>query len=139
MNEKQRIRIREATAKDISFLAASICRLQAAHVEAYPHIYRPIIVEEAVDHVSDLLNTTDYFLRIAETSQMLVGSVICEIRELPQSFFTLSHRLLHLMQIEVHPDCRNMGVGSALSQLRTGVVSISRNAIASGFPDGTVS
>ena len=106
--------IRDATREDLRFVASSICRIQDAHVDAYPHVYRPICFDDAVEHVSFRLVTPDCFIRVAEYDDDVAGFTIAEIHNIPQCFFKLRQRYLHLSQIEVRPDRRCSGVGAAL-------------------------
>ncbi len=108
------MQIRDATREDLRFVASSICRIQDAHVDAYPHVYRPICIEDAVEHVSLRLVAPDCFIRVAECDDDVAGFTISEIHDIPQCFFKLRQRYLHVSQIEVHPDRRRSGVGAAL-------------------------
>ncbi len=106
--------IREANESDLPCLAAALVRLQDAHVEAYPEVYRRFEVGDARSFLSDLLANPDVFVRVATSRGAVVGHAVFRTETSPASLFKHPQRFGHISQIEVEPSARRNGVGRAL-------------------------
>ena len=106
--------IRDANEADLPCLAAAMVRLQDAHVRAFPDIYRPFDVHDALSHLSDMLSRSDASVRVAEHDGTIVGHVVFLIKTRPKSMFTHSQAYGHVAQIEVEPGFRRKGFGRSL-------------------------
>ena len=106
--------IRNAEEADLPSLAAAMVRLQSAHVEALPEFFRPFDEAAARSHLESLLELPDTNIRVAGDDQTVVGHVVFQVEQRPQSLFTHPQRYGHICQIEVLPAYRRSGVGHLL-------------------------
>ena len=106
--------IRDANPSDLPCLAAAMVRLQEAHVQAFPEIYRHFDVDEAAAHLSELLSDEDAFVRVAEQGGAIAGHVVLLVKTRPESMFAHEARFGLIAQIEVDPQFRRQGHGRAL-------------------------
>lgn len=106
--------IRDAVTSDLPALTEATLRLQAAHVEAYPHTYRPFDADAAQAHLTELLAQTDTVFRVAEIDGVVAGHVILQIESRPETLFTHARRLGRITQLEVAPAYRRQGIGRLL-------------------------
>ena len=89
-------------------------RLQNAHVEAFPDIYRPFGLTDAHAHLASLLTLPNTTIRVAIDDMTVAGHVVFQVEERPQSLFTHAQRYGHIAQLEVAPAYRRMGLGRML-------------------------
>ena len=89
-------------------------RLQNAHVEAFPDIYRPFGLDDAKSHLESNLALPDTTIRVASDDKTVAGHMVLKVEERPQSMFTHAQRYGHVCQIEVDPDYRRIGLGRML-------------------------
>lgn len=106
--------IRAANQSDLPELAAAMVRLQDAHAQAFPEVYRRFEADEALAHLSGLLTRSDAFIRVTEDDGSVVGHVVLVVETRPESMFTHPQRFGHVSQIEVEPNSRRRGYGRAL-------------------------
>lgn len=108
--------IRDACESDLPSLGAAMVRIQNTQMEAYPEIFRPFSAEEAVQHLARLLEESTAVVRVAVSSDTVVGHVVLSIRTRPESMFTPSQRTGYIAQIEVEREYRRRGIGRMLLQ-----------------------
>jgi len=101
--------IREATESDLSVLAAAMVRLQSLHMDAFPNVYKPFAVSEAVSHLTELLSRPEFNVRVLVHSNQVAGHAVLAVESTPASMFKHAQRYGHLTQIEVDPDFRRLG------------------------------
>ncbi|NNE92252.1 MAG: GNAT family N-acetyltransferase [Verrucomicrobiales bacterium] len=111
--------IRDATDADLPALAEAMVRLQTAHTEAFPDVYRTFDVDVAKGHLESQLNEPDTVIRVATVSEdgqseIIAGHVVFAVEEKPETVFTRARRIGHLCQIEVEPAFRRSGLGQLL-------------------------
>lgn len=106
--------IRDASESGVPCLAEAMVRLQEAHVDAFPEIYRRFDVSEAAAHLTELLARPDTLVRVAEEGGDVFGHVVFVIVKKPESMFTHPQRYGLIAQIEVDPEFRRRGCGRSL-------------------------
>ena len=106
--------IRDAHQSDLPVLAAATLRLQEAHVGAFPDVFRPFDLNDALRNMSDLVSRSDAFVRVAVEEDTVVGHAVFLIETKPETLFTYEQRVGQISQLEVEPDFRRQGYGRLL-------------------------
>lgn len=106
--------IRDATESDLSFLAKGMVRLQNSHVDAFPDVYKTFSESEAIVHLTELLSRQEFHVRVLIHANEVAGHAVLAVESTPASMFKHAQRYGHLIQIEVDPEFRHLGVGRLL-------------------------
>jgi len=106
--------IRDANQSDLPQLAAASLRLQKAHVEAFPDLFRPFETSDALSNLSELMSRSDAKIRVAIHKDTMVGHVVLLIETKSETLFTFEQRVGRIAQLEVEPDFRRQGYGRLL-------------------------
>ena len=106
--------IRDAKESDLQVLADAMVRLQKLHVDTSPNLYKPLTRSAALSHLTVLNTRPDFNVRVLVYSNQVAGHAILAVETTPANMFKHAQRLSHLIQIEVDPDCRQLGFGRPL-------------------------
>ena len=106
--------IRAAQESDLPALAAAMVRLQEAHVDAFPDVYRRFGSDEARAHMSGLLAQANAFVQVVLAEGVVAGHVVFLVERKAPSLFTHARRFGQIPQLEVAPEFRRRGFGRLL-------------------------
>lgn len=107
--------VREATDDDLAPLMTLLAEINNLHAEALPHIYAPVSGGDATEQYllriigSDLLH-----LRVAEVAGEVVGFVVFQEEQAPDTPVHMPRRWVLISLIVVGEASRSQGVGTEL-------------------------
>lgn len=106
--------IRRAGVGDAQTLAQLNAHVHALHVEARPHVFKPLDVEAAERWYAELLQKPDTRAWLAQEDGTALGYVLAFPREAAESIFCHARRWYELDQIAVAPAARQRGIARRL-------------------------
>jgi ribosomal protein S18 acetylase RimI-like enzyme len=110
----QTTRVRDAVDDDVDGLTALLAQVQSLHAAERPDLFRP------ADHVSlrsfwrERLRDESMILVAEHGGTDLVGYLLAELMQRPESAFQLPHTAVYVHHIAVDDTARRSGVGRAL-------------------------
>lgn len=97
--------------KDIASLVEEV---QNLHADLFPNVYKPFEYYEIEKSIQTMLSNEKCKLFIARTSEVTIGYIMVLIKEIPESAFHYSFRLIHIDQLAVAESHKRTGVGAML-------------------------
>lgn len=106
--------IRHATNTDLDFAAPLMLQTQRAHVEAFPHRYRPITIEDARSHLRAVLDDDTKRMLVATRHETRLGYTVFDFVDVAGSVMLQARRYCYVHDIGVASEARREGVARAL-------------------------
>jgi diamine N-acetyltransferase len=100
--------------KDASLIARLNEPIQNMHFELYPQYFKPFCYEEVRKHYEEQLKQENWFCYIIASDGTDVGYALFFIRNYKENPFRTPYIGIHIDQLSILPDYKNMGFGRAL-------------------------
>ncbi|MFN8591255.1 MAG: GNAT family N-acetyltransferase [Thermomicrobiales bacterium] len=111
------VNVREATLNDIDELAALLVAFNAGHARNLPQIYLPVAADAETNHyVRRVMALPRTHLFVAETAGQVVGALILQQDEVPQTPVHVPRQWVTINVVVVREGYRRRGIGRALME-----------------------
>lgn len=108
--------IRLAEMKDKDALNGLRRQVNELHVQGRPDIFKSGFGPELREHVDLYLRRENGYAAVEETADGIVGMVLIDYIDRPESPYNLARRFVHVAEICVRDGCRRQGVGKRLME-----------------------
>ena len=107
--------IRAAIESDAEAISVITAEIQALHHTAHPALFKPPSLEVfPPDAVCARMRSETAFVLVVEHDDQIVGNLIANFEEHPETSFRYAYRVLQIDQLGVRASHRRMGIGRAL-------------------------
>lgn len=102
--------------KEFKLIASLVEEVQNLHVNLFPNVYKPFEYKGIEASMESMFSNENCKVFIAQLNNETIGYMMLLIKEIPESAFHYSYKIIHLDQISVSEKYQRNGVGEILMQ-----------------------
>ena len=106
--------IRQANKNDITQMVPLLDEVSKLHIEKRPDVFKTRAYEEIKSNLEEMIQDESNIILIAEDKQIVVGVIICKIREINNHTNLKNTKVLWINEICVKQEYRRNGIGHSL-------------------------
>ena len=106
--------IRQANKNDITQMVPLLDEVSKLHIEKRPDVFKTRAYEEIKSNLEEMIQDETNIILIAEDKQIVVGVIICKIREINNHTNLKNTKVLWINEICVKQEYRRNGIGRSL-------------------------
>ncbi|OYU95500.1 MAG: hypothetical protein CFE21_10170 [Bacteroidetes bacterium B1(2017)] len=100
--------------KTFDKIAHLVEEVQNLHATFNPTLYKPFQLSEIREVMEKMLSDETCVVLLAQENQETIGYLLAFVKDIPETAFYYSHRLLHIDQLSVSKEHQHKGIGSLL-------------------------
>ena len=106
--------IRQANKNDITQMVPLLDEVSKLHIEKRPDVFKTRAYEEIKSNLEEMIQDESNIILLAEDKQIVVGVIICEIKEKINRTDLKDSKVLWINEICVKQEYRRNGIGRSL-------------------------
>ena len=107
--------IRQANKNDITQMVPLLDEVSKLHIEKRPDVFKTRAYEEIKSNLEEMIQDESNIILLAEDKQIVVGVIICEIKEKINRTDLKDSKVLWINEICVKQEYRRNGIGRSFS------------------------
>mgnify|MGYP005796806571 FL=1 len=106
--------IRQANKNDITQMVPLLDEVSKLHIEKRPDVFKTRAYEEIKSNLEEMIQDESNIILLAEDKQIVVGVIICKVREINDHTNLKNIKVLWINEICVKQEYRRNGIGRSL-------------------------
>ena len=106
--------IRQANKNDITQMVPLLYEVSKLHIEKRPDVFKIKSHEEIKSNLEEMIQDESNIILLAEDKQIVVGVIICKVREINDHTNLKNIKVLWINEICVKQEYRRNGIGRSL-------------------------
>ena len=106
--------IRQANKNDITQMVPLLDEVSKLHIEKRPDVFKTRAYEEIKSNLEEMIQDESNIILLAEDKQIVVGVIICKVREINDHTNLKNTKVLWINEICVKQEYRRNGIGRSL-------------------------